>query len=116
MKLHFVLSTFLIATITANSAVTLNATDSAAAIIDTADTPKLDASSPAAAAYTAYEKGEHSKAVEMATPLAEKGDKDAIYLLGFAYENGQGVEASREKAIEFYRKGQEKIMLTRSIA
>ena len=108
MKLHFVLASLYIATLTAHSAVTLNATDNTTVVTDPAVAPKLDAASPAAAAYTAYEQGYHTKAVAIATPLAEKGDKDAIYLLGFAYENGQGVEASREKAIEYYRKGQAK--------
>jgi TPR repeat protein len=42
--------------------------------------------------------------VELAAPLAEKGNADALYLMGFAHESGKGIEASRDKALEFYRK------------
>lgn len=59
---------------------------------------------PAKAALDAFKEGHHAKAVELATPLAEKGNPDAQYLLGFAHETGNGAEASREKALEFYRK------------
>lgn len=52
----------------------------------------------------AFQAGRHAKAVELAKPLAEKGNADAIYLLGFAYESGKGVEASKDKALEYYRK------------
>lgn len=59
---------------------------------------------PAKAAMDAFREGRHAKAVDLATPLAEKGNADALYLLGFAHETGQGAEASREKALEYYRK------------
>lgn len=108
MKIQFTAALLLFGTLTAYSAITLNTTESTAAVTDPAVAPKLPATSPAFAAYAAFEKGEHAKAVELAKPLAEKGDKDAIYLMGFAYENGQGVEASRDKALEYYRKGQAK--------
>ena len=108
MKAHFGVAIFLFGTLSAYSATTLNATDNIAAVNGPAPASKLAPSSPAAAAYIAFEKGEHAKGVELAKPLAEKGDKDAIYLLGFAYENGQGVEPSRDKALEYYRKGQAK--------
>ncbi len=62
------------------------------------------ATGPAKEAIEAFEAGRHLHAVELAGPLAEKGDADALYLMGFAHETGQGVEASREKALEFYRK------------
>lgn len=63
------------------------------------------ADSPAAAARKAFEAEKYDDAVALATPLAEKGDPDAIYLLGFAHETGKGAPLSREKAIEYYRKG-----------
>lgn len=63
-----------------------------------------EAEGPAKAAMDAFRDGRHAKAVELATPLAEKGNADALYLLGFAHETGQGAEASREKALEYYRK------------
>ena len=52
----------------------------------------------------AFQAGRHAKAVELATPLAEEGNAEALYLLGFAHESGRGAIASREKAIEYYRK------------
>lgn len=62
------------------------------------------ADGPAKAAMEAFQTGRHFKAVELAKPLAEKGNAEAQYLLGFAHETGQGAEASRDKALEFYRK------------
>ncbi len=59
---------------------------------------------PAKPAMDAFRDGRHAKAVELATPLAEKGNADALYLLGFSHETGQGSEASRDKALEYYRK------------
>jgi uncharacterized protein len=59
---------------------------------------------PAKAAMDAFKDGRHAKAVELAIPLADDGNAEAQYLLGFAHESGQGAEASREKALEFYHK------------
>ena len=59
---------------------------------------------PAKAAMEAFQAGRYAKAVELAQPLADQGNPEALYLLGFAHESGQGVEASKEKALEFYRK------------
>lgn len=59
---------------------------------------------PAKAAMDAFQAGRHAKAVELAQPLADQGNAEALYLLGFAHESGQGAEASKEKALEFYRK------------
>ncbi len=70
--------------------------------------PAAKAGAPAEAARKAFESGDHAEAVKLARPLAEKGDADAIYLLGFAHETGQGAEASSKKAEEYYRKGLEK--------
>ena len=55
----------------------------------------------------AFQSGRHAKAVELAKPLAEEGNAEALYLLGFAHESGQGAEASKEKALEYYRKAAE---------
>lgn len=63
-----------------------------------------DAEGPARPALEAFQTGRHFKAVELAKPLAEKGNAEALYLLGFAHETGQGAEASRDKALEYYRK------------
>ncbi len=59
---------------------------------------------PAVEARKAFAEGRHAKAVEIATPLAEQGNNEAIFLLGLANETGQGTVASREKALELYRK------------
>jgi len=59
---------------------------------------------PAKDAIAAFDAGNHAKALDMARPLAEEGNADALYLLGFAYETGRGVDGSREKALEFYKK------------
>jgi TPR repeat protein len=70
---------------------------------NTASLP-AETSGPAKAALDAFKDGRHAKAVELAKPLAESGNADALYLLGFAHETGQGADASRDKALEFYRK------------
>ena len=62
---------------------------------------------PAKAAMEAFQSGRHAKAIELATPLAQQGNAEALYLLGFASETGQGVEASKDKALEYYRKAAE---------
>lgn len=59
---------------------------------------------PMKAALTAYNEGRHVKAIDIAKPLAEKGNGDALFLMGFAHENGKGLEASREKALDYYTK------------
>jgi len=63
-----------------------------------------DLEGPAKPAMEAFQSGSHIKAIELAKPLAEQGNAEALYLLGFAHESGQGVEPSREKALDYYRK------------
>lgn len=93
---------------TAHGAVSLEASDGKSVMSETDPAMKSlgkgDASTPAGKAIAMYVEGEHAKAIELAAPLAEKGDAAALYLMGFAHESGQGAEASREKAIESYRK------------
>ncbi len=62
------------------------------------------AAGPAKEAMEAFQAGRHAEAVEMAKPLAEKGNAEALYLLGFAHETGNGAELSKDKALEYYRK------------
>ena len=71
---------------------------------DTSAAVPAEAEGPAKAAMEAFQAGRHAKAVELAKPLAEQGNAEALYLMGFAYESGQGVEASKDKALEYYRK------------
>ncbi len=54
-----------------------------------------EAEGPAKAAMEAFQSGRHAKAVELATPLAEKGNAEALYLLGFAHESGKGAKYLR---------------------
>lgn len=61
--------------------------------------------SPVEAAFQAFQAGDYEDAVALAEPLAATGDENAIYLLGFAHETGQGAKKSREMAIQYYEKG-----------
>ncbi|MGB6222167.1 tetratricopeptide repeat protein [Haloferula sp.] len=70
---------------------------------DTSVAPSIE-EGPLKPALEAFQKGQHQEAIKIATPLAEEGDQDALFLLGFAAETGQGVEASREKALDYYQK------------
>ena len=62
------------------------------------------AEGPAKEALDAFREGRHSVGIELAKPLAEKGNADALFLLGFAAETGQGMPASRDLALENYKK------------
>lgn len=66
---------------------------------------KKATNAPAGKADEEFAAGNYAEAIRLAKPLAEEGDANAIYLMGFAHETGSGVEKSREKAIGFYRKG-----------
>ncbi|MBK1881128.1 sel1 repeat family protein [Luteolibacter pohnpeiensis] len=59
---------------------------------------------PVKAAVDAFQAGDFDKAMELAKPLVEKGNADALYLMGFAYETGKGVELSQEQALDYYLK------------
>jgi hypothetical protein len=83
-------------TLSLNAAVSLPS-DSSASL-------PADVEGPAKEAMDAFQAGRHAKGVELAKPLAEQGNAEALYLMGFAHESGQGAEADKEKALEFYRK------------
>ncbi len=97
-----------------HAAISLNEKDEKSVIQDTDPALKdkgpapAKPGSPAEPARKAFEAGKHEEAVKLALPLAEKGDADAIYLLGFAHETGRGAERSAEKAMEYYRKAYDK--------
>ncbi len=82
---------------------------SAAVSLNTSDSTKVPdvSEGPMKDALAAFNEGRHIKAIDLARPLAEKGNADAMYLLGVAYESGRGVELSRDKALEFFRKASE---------
>lgn len=97
MRLHSITQLLVISafTVSVHAAVSLPS--------DTAASPAPN-EGPAKEALEAFQAGRHAKAVDLAKPLAEKGNADALYLLGFASETGKGLDASREKALEYYRK------------
>jgi TPR repeat protein len=97
MRCKFVVSFLALATLVPSQAAVSMLTESPEAAA-------TEAGSPAKQAIAAFEAGRQIEAVGMAKPLADAGDADALYLMGFAHESGQGAEASREKALEYYAK------------
>lgn len=112
MKLFTFFSLTLLTAFVAKGAVSLEAGGDDSVMLDTDPAMKkvgqADADTPAGKALAAFAAGDHEKAVGLAKPLADKGDKLALYIMGFAHETGQGAEASASKAAAFYRKGAEK--------
>jgi uncharacterized protein len=86
------------------SALTLSVQAAVSLPSDSSAAVPAAAEGPAKEAMDAFQAGRHAKAVDLARPLAEQGNSEALYLMGFAHESGQGVDADREKALEFYRK------------
>jgi PAS domain S-box-containing protein len=56
------------------------------------------------AAYTAYRKGYYAVALQLARPIAERGDSGAQSLLGLIYLNGNGAQRNESEAIKWYRR------------
>lgn len=52
----------------------------------------------------AYHRGDHTVAMEIWRPLAERGDASAQYMVGYLYAQGEGVESSSRTAAKWYRK------------
>jgi TPR repeat protein len=61
--------------------------------------PSLDAE----AAYAAYDKGDHARALRLAQPLAEQGDARAQSLVGLIYYIGRGALRDDAKAVTWLR-------------
>jgi TPR repeat protein len=112
MKALTILTFSLLAALTTKGAVSLDAGKENSVMLDTdpamKKVGKAGAETPAGKALATFAAGEHEKAVEMAKPLAAKGDPLALYIMGFAHETGQGAEGNAAKAVEYYRKGAEK--------
>ena len=53
-------------------------------------------------ATAAYARGDYVRAVNALTPLALRGNADALALLGFMYENGFGAPQAYEAAADLY--------------
>lgn len=52
----------------------------------------------------AYHRGDHTVAIEIWLPLAERGDASAQYMVGYLYAQGEGVESDSGTAAKWYRK------------
>ena len=68
-------------------------------------------SAPALAGYEegmeAFSRGDYATAFEELRPLADRGDANAQFTLGFMYDYGQGVRRNAIEAIWWYRKAAE---------
>jgi TPR repeat protein len=52
----------------------------------------------------AYHRGDHTVALEIWRPLAERGDASSQYMMGYLYAQGEGVESNAGKAAKWYRR------------
>lgn len=52
----------------------------------------------------AYKRGDYVTALKKWQPLAEKGNPEAQFRLGWMYAHGEGVMQSDEEAVKWYRK------------
>ena len=52
----------------------------------------------------AYETGDYNEAFRLLQPLAEQGNAQAQSILGWLYENGEGVTQDDKQALEWYQK------------
>jgi uncharacterized protein len=52
----------------------------------------------------AWRKGEYATAYRLWGPIADGGDPDALFYLGYMNEYGQGVPRNSAEAIKWYRK------------
>ena len=59
------------------------------------------------AGKSAYESGDYATALREFKPLAEQGDADAQFNLGFMYDKGLGVPQDDQEALKWYRKAAE---------
>ncbi len=55
-------------------------------------------------AIEALKEKRYQEAIDLAEPLAEKGNREALYLMGYVHEAGFCPKPTIEKALEFYRK------------
>ncbi len=60
------------------------------------------------AGWKAYARGDYAAAMKEWRPLAERGDDNAQYYLGFMYENGKGVPQDYAEAANWYHLAAEK--------
>lgn len=55
-------------------------------------------------AMEAYTAGDYARAYKLWRPLADKGEREAQFIIGSMYEHGQGVAVDLAKASDWYRK------------
>jgi TPR repeat protein len=55
----------------------------------------------------AYRRGDYKTAYQLIKPQAEKGDAVAQFILGFMYDEGQGVPQDYAEAAKWYRRAAE---------
>ena len=58
-------------------------------------------------AIEAIERGDYATAFKISLPLAEQGDAEAQFSLGFMYDHGQGVPQDYAEAVKWYLKAAE---------
>ena len=51
----------------------------------------------------ACDRGDYATALSLLRPLADQGDVDAQFLLGFMYDDGEGVVQDRKEAVMWYQ-------------
>jgi TPR repeat protein len=61
-------------------------------------------SGPIEDAQAAFKRGDRARAFQIWRPLAENGDPDAQFWIGFAYQNGLGAPRDPAQALSWYRK------------
>lgn len=54
-------------------------------------------------AYRIYKDGDFEKSFVLFSDLAQDGDNDAAYILGYMYEHGEGSEANEELSAKWYK-------------
>lgn len=86
------------------AAISINEPDTIDSLLKEVIAKEAKVDGPAAAANRAFSEGRFEEAVDLAKPLVESGDADALFLMGLAHESGRGLEFSRDKALDFYRK------------
>lgn len=83
-------------------ALALIAPSSDAAVIIPASLPEISAASPLKAAVEAFLQGRRIAAVDMAKPLADGGDPDALFFMAFTMEAKEPAKLSRGLAMDLY--------------
>lgn len=66
--------------------------------------PTLNTSQNLAETQAAYDRGDHTTALQLLRPLAESGSSAAQYLVGSMHEAGKGLPLDLEQAAAWYRK------------